>query len=103
MLARFLFFAAEPERRVDVFERFYGLGQGLIERFYAARSPIRDRLRVLWGKPPVSIARALAAIFREGEPLKSQRGNAGEAAVIPDAKPGAEPDAKPALKTEKTA
>ena len=71
LLARFLFFAAEPERRVDVFQRFYGLGQGLIERFYAARSPLRDQVRVLWGKPPVSIPRAIKAIFQRGKPLKS--------------------------------
>ncbi|MEE4289516.1 MAG: lycopene beta-cyclase CrtY [Erythrobacter sp.] len=71
LLARFLFFAAEPERRVDVFQRFYGLGQGLIERFYAARSPLRDQVRVLWGKPPVSIPRAIKAMFQRGKPLKS--------------------------------
>lgn len=91
MLARFLFFAAEPGRRVDVFERFYGLGQGLIERFYAARSPVRDRVRVLWGKPPVSIPRALGAIFKQGAPLKSDRSGANDA------------PSKPALNTEKTA
>lgn len=70
MLARFLFYAADPERRVDIFQRFYGLREGLIERFYAARSPTRDKVRVLWGKPPVSIARAIAAMFKSGKPLK---------------------------------
>ncbi|MEM7666370.1 MAG: lycopene beta-cyclase CrtY [Pseudomonadota bacterium] len=70
MLARFLFFAADPHKRVDIFQRFYGLREGLIERFYAARSPLRDRVRVLWGKPPVTIPRAMAAMFRRGKPLK---------------------------------
>ncbi len=70
MLARFLFFAADPERRVDIFQRFYGLREGLIERFYAARSPLRDKVRVLWGKPPVTIPRAIAAMFKRGKPLK---------------------------------
>ncbi|MEO0463256.1 MAG: lycopene beta-cyclase CrtY [Pseudomonadota bacterium] len=73
MLARFLFFAADPDKRVKVFERFYGLRQGLIERFYAARSPLRDRVRVLWGKPPVSIPRAVKAIFQRGKPLRAPR------------------------------
>ncbi|MEL6239520.1 MAG: lycopene beta-cyclase CrtY [Pseudomonadota bacterium] len=71
LLARFLFFAADPEKRFVIFQRFYGLGQNLIERFYAARSPLRDRARVLWGRPPVSIPRALAAMFQRGKPLKS--------------------------------
>ncbi len=71
MLARFLFFAADPDRRVDIFERFYGLKQGLIERFYTARSPIRDQVRVLWGKPPVSIPRAIRAMFQRGKPLSA--------------------------------
>ncbi len=95
MLARFLFLAAEPDRRVDVFQRFYGLGQGLIERFYAARSPLRDQVRVLWGKPPVSITRAIAAIFGEGEPLKIERGASTDAL--------GKLEANPELKTEKTA
>ncbi len=70
LLARFLFFAAEPDRRVDIFQRFYGLRQGLIERFYTARSPLRDQVRVLWGKPPVSIPRAVKAMFQRGSPLR---------------------------------
>ncbi|NQX95491.1 MAG: lycopene beta-cyclase CrtY [Erythrobacter sp.] len=73
LLTRFLFFAADPERRYVVLQRFYGLSQGLIERFYAARSPLRDRARVLWGKPPVTIPRAIKAMFVRGKPLKDQR------------------------------
>jgi len=73
LLNRFLFFAADPERRVNVLQRFYGLRQGLIERFYAGRSPLRDKVRILSGKPPVSIRRAIAAMFQSGKPLK-QRG-----------------------------
>ena len=71
LLARFLFFAAKPERRVKVFQRFYQLREGLIERFYAARSNPFDKLRVLWGEPPVPIPSAIAAMFRRGAPLKS--------------------------------
>ncbi len=71
LLARMLFFATKPERRVDIFQRFYTLHEGLIERFYAARSTARDKVRVLWGKPPVSIPSAMAALFKRGEPLKT--------------------------------
>ncbi|MEM9086871.1 MAG: lycopene beta-cyclase CrtY [Pseudomonadota bacterium] len=73
LLTRFLFFAADPDRRFVILQRFYGLRQGLIERFYAARSPLRDRARVLWGKPPVTIPRAMKAMFQRGKPLKERR------------------------------
>lgn len=71
LLGRFLFFAAKPEKRVKVFQRFYGLREGLIERFYAARSHSFDKLRVLWGEPPVPIPAAIAAMFNRGAPLRS--------------------------------
>ncbi|MEE4200697.1 lycopene beta-cyclase CrtY [Erythrobacter sp.] len=74
LLARFLFFAAEADKRVRVFQRFYTLREGLIERFYAARSHPLDQLRVLWGEPPVSIVSALRAMFRRGPPLKARGG-----------------------------
>jgi len=71
LLGRFLFLAADPERRVNIFQRFYGLRPKLIERFYAARSSRFDRIRILWGSPPVSIPRAITAIFKRGKPLKA--------------------------------
>ena len=55
-----MLFGAPPEQRRRVFERFYGLDERLIERFYAGRSTLPDRARVLCGKPPVPL-RALAA------------------------------------------
>jgi lycopene beta-cyclase len=55
-----MLFGAPPAQRRRVFERFYRLDQGLIERFYAGRSTLRDRARVLCGKPPVPL-RALTA------------------------------------------
>lgn len=51
-----MLFGAPPEQRRRVFDRFYRLDQGLIERFYAARSTLLDRARVLCGKPPVPLA-----------------------------------------------
>ena len=66
MLGRMLFEAAEPDKRVNVFEHFYKLSGGLVERFYAAHSTWPDRLRILSGKPPVSIARAMKALVSRG-------------------------------------
>lgn len=73
LLARFLFFAAKPEKRVKVFQRFYNLREGLIERFYAARSNTFDKVRVLWGEPPVAIHSAMVAMFKSGPALKSEK------------------------------
>lgn len=62
MLDRMLFLAARPDERYRVLERFYGLKPDLIARFYAARSTDADKLRVLAGKPPVPVFRALGAL-----------------------------------------
>jgi lycopene beta-cyclase len=62
-LNRMLFRAAVPEERYRIFERFYGLSEGLIQRFYAGRMAWSDKLRVLTGKPPVPIGRALACLL----------------------------------------
>lgn len=62
MLDTMLFRAAEPEERYRVLERFYRLSPALIGRFYAGRSTMTDKARVLTGKPPVPISRAVRAI-----------------------------------------
>lgn len=62
MLDRMLFLAAEPDARYQVLQRFYGLPEPLIARFYAARSSLADKARILVGKPPVPIGRAIAAV-----------------------------------------
>ena len=38
------------------------LPEGLIERFYAGRSTLPDKARILMGKPPVPIRRALPCV-----------------------------------------
>jgi len=72
MLSRMLFEAAEPDKRVVVFEHFYALRGRLVERFYAGRSTWPDRLRILCGKPPVAIPRAIRAMFSPGKPLATK-------------------------------
>ncbi len=72
-LGAMLFGAARPEARYRVFERFYRLPEGLIERFYAGRSTLGDRARVLLGRPPVPVNRAIAALARKGAPLQGPR------------------------------
>jgi lycopene beta-cyclase len=55
-----MFLAAEPEDRFRVLERFYRLPLGLTQRFYAGRLTWWDKIRLLAGRPPVSLRRALA-------------------------------------------
>ncbi|RYG11555.1 MAG: lycopene cyclase, partial [Caulobacteraceae bacterium] len=61
LLNRMLFRAAEPDQRYRVLERFYRLPQPLIERFYAGRTTLSDKARIISGKPPVPVWRALKA------------------------------------------
>jgi lycopene beta-cyclase len=68
LLNRMLFRAAVPERRYRVFERFYGLSEGLIQRFYAGRLTWRDRIRLVTGKPPVPVLRAVPCLFERRRP-----------------------------------
>ncbi len=68
-LGAMLFDAAAPSERRAVFERFYRLSPKLIERFYAGRSTLADRARVLIGRPPIPISRALMALSRTQAPL----------------------------------
>jgi lycopene beta-cyclase len=63
LLNRMLFRAASPARRYRVLEHFYRLDRRTIERFYAGRSTSWDKLRIMSGRPPVSIGRALAQIW----------------------------------------
>ncbi len=59
LLNRMLFRAAGPDQRYKILERFYTLPTALIERFYGGRTTYFDQFRILMGKPPVPIYRAL--------------------------------------------
>jgi lycopene beta-cyclase len=72
LLNRMLFRAARPGERYRVLERFYGLPEPLIARFYAAKLTGLDKLRILSGKPPVPITAALRCI---PEKLRSEKGH----------------------------
>ena len=62
LLNRMAFRAAEPLERFVIYQRFYTLRSGLIERFYAGKSTFFDKARILAGKPPVPIGRALKVL-----------------------------------------
>jgi lycopene beta-cyclase len=71
MLTSMLHGAAVPDQRYRVLERFYGLSEPLIERFYAGLSTRADMARILAGKPPVPLGAALASLVGRGRPLAS--------------------------------
>ena len=62
LLNRILFIAAAPESRVNVLEQFYRRPEPLIARFYAAQLSGFDRWRLLAGRPPVPLGKALAQL-----------------------------------------
>ncbi|MDX3911748.1 MAG: lycopene beta-cyclase CrtY [Sphingobium sp.] len=66
LLGKMLFRAADPASRYRIFQRFYRLPPALIQRFYAGRSTLADKARILCGRPPVPISRALKALMRQG-------------------------------------
>ena len=61
-LTAMLFGAASPHERYRVLELFYRHPHKMIERFYAGRLTLGDKLRTVSGKPPVPIGRAVAVL-----------------------------------------
>ncbi|WP_229466851.1 lycopene beta-cyclase CrtY [Pseudoduganella plicata] len=61
LLNRMLFLAGRPDERWRVMQRFYRLPAPLIARFYAGRLSLRDKARIVSGKPPVPVVEALLA------------------------------------------
>jgi lycopene beta-cyclase len=68
-LGAMLFHAGDPDQRYRIFEGFYRLPEPAIERFYAARSTLADKARVLVGKPPVPVLGAMRALLASGAPM----------------------------------
>ena len=63
LLNKMLFLAARPCERYLVLQRFYQLPAPLIERFYQGRLKFADQLRILVGRPPVPLWRAIKSLL----------------------------------------
>lgn len=63
LLGKMLFGAARPDQRWRIFDRFYGLPEPLIDRFYAGQSSRADKMRILCGRPPVPIRSAMRTLL----------------------------------------
>ena len=66
LLTRLLFRAARPPERWKLLDQFYRRDARLIARFYAGRSTFTDKLRLLSGRPPVPLGKAIKALFGDG-------------------------------------
>lgn len=62
LLNRMMFLAADPEKRFEILQRFYGLSDELVHRFYAGETSRWDYVNILTGRPPVKISRALKVL-----------------------------------------
>ncbi len=58
LLNRLIFRAVEPSLRYQIIERFYGLRDDLVERYFAGTSTRADRTKLLGAKPMVRPGRA---------------------------------------------
>ena len=63
LLNRMLFGAARPKERFKIFSHFYRLDEALVARFYAGRLTALDKVRILSGKPPVPLLKALKVMM----------------------------------------
>ncbi|MGB3723755.1 MAG: lycopene beta-cyclase CrtY [Pacificimonas sp.] len=64
LLNRMMFEAAAPDARYRTLQHFYALDEPLVERFYAGQSTRGDMLKILSGKPPVPMGKALGVLAR---------------------------------------
>lgn len=62
-LNRLLFQGAEARYRWKIFEFFYRLPLGTIERFYGQKMTLQDRIRLMIGKPPIPVHSALKVLL----------------------------------------
>lgn len=62
LLNRLMFRAAEPAERYRVLSHFYRMPEPLIQRFYSGRTTPLDQVRLLLGKPPVPLQRAIQVL-----------------------------------------
>ena len=78
LLNRMLFIASKPEERYRILEHFYRLPAPLVGRFYGGRLTWADRARILSGKPPVPVGRAIGSLF--AGPVRDNAGQPGGSA-----------------------
>ena len=64
LLCAFLFLGADPEKRYKTLEHSYAKSEPLLARFYAGNSTLMDKIRLLTGKPPIPVSRAIWLLLK---------------------------------------
>lgn len=62
-LNKLMFLGSDKHNRINIFSRFYKMPSATIERFYAGRLTAFDKVRILFGKPPIPISSAVTALL----------------------------------------
>lgn len=65
LLNRMMFEAATPEKRFIIFQHFYRMPEALIQRFYRGELLTEDKIKILSGKPPVPLTKAMKILWQE--------------------------------------
>jgi lycopene beta-cyclase len=65
MLNKLLFYGADTSNRKNIFQRFYKLPESTIGRFYASKTSLADKFRIMIGRPPISVASAWKALLKK--------------------------------------
>ncbi|MEP6340079.1 lycopene beta-cyclase CrtY, partial [Parasphingorhabdus sp.] len=64
MLCAFLFKGADPEKRYLTLQHTYTKDENLLARFYAGKTTKIDQVKLLTGKPPIPIRRAVPLLLK---------------------------------------
>lgn len=62
LINRLIFYASEPSLRYMVLQRLFEQPPDLVERFFSGRTTWRDRFRIVTGRPPIPLDRALRSL-----------------------------------------
>lgn len=64
MLCAFMFKGADPDKRYRTLEHTYTKDEKLLARFYAGKTTKMDQAKLLTGKPPIPISRAIPLLLK---------------------------------------
>lgn len=64
LLCAFLFLGADPDKRYRTLQHSYAKDEQLLARFYAGKSTRMDQVKLLSGKPPISVSRAIRILLK---------------------------------------
>ncbi len=65
ILNRMMFVGAADTERYKILQRFYELDESLIQRFYSGLTSKKDAFRILLGRPPIKLSKAISAVFSD--------------------------------------